>query len=71
MCLIPLPLGRVQVVVIAGADEAWLRDMTAVLRQIDLCCDIVAPSLVSFLAMASYDVVALAIRCARRLAFFV
>lgn len=55
-------LERDWVVVIADEDQEWLRIITANLRQIDLCTDLVAPSLVSLLAMVSYEAVAIFIR---------
>lgn len=56
-----LALERDWVVVIADEDSQWLTDITAQLKQIDLCCDLVAPSLVSLLAAVSYKAVALII----------
>ena len=59
-------LERDWVVVIAMGDEAWLRSTTANLKQIDLCCDLVAPSLVSLLQIVSYESIAFVIRCGVR-----
>ena len=55
-------LERDWVVVIADDDEVYLRDITAYLKQIDLCCDLVGPPLVSALQFFSYDIMALVLR---------
>jgi hypothetical protein len=57
--LTTMVLERDWVVVIAAHDDAWQRKITSNLKQIDLCCDLVAPSIVSLLNCVSSEAIVL------------
>ena len=57
-------LERDWVIVIAQGEDAWLREMTANLKSIDLSCNLVAPVTVSLLQLVGYGAIAVVLSAA-------